>query len=227
MKINTYDDIKVTLIRSTENPLDMMSQVSRVMMTTKFKTKSDKVKNIVKFLLKANHTSPFEFIDYCFLIEGGSRSFLSQITRTRIASFSSSSQHYQNYKNFPHSISGDLTVEQRAIIESGMGYAVDCYEALVDSGLPIYEARQVLPNSSAVNLYFKINARALINWFNLRLCFHNTDEIRIVAEKMLRLCREHFGELFNLVGPDCLNGPCRQGKMQAEKCKKGYKWKLK
>jgi len=225
MKILNYEDIKVTLLRKTENPLDLMDGVSRVTMSKDFKTKSEKSKAIVKFLLKGNHTAPLEFIDYTFLIEGASRSFLSQITRHRMASFMSSSQHYMNYSDFPHAIMKNLTDEQKMAFEQSLNDSVDAYKTLINLGVPKYEARQVLPNSCAVNLYVKMNARSLMNFFNLRLCYRNTEEIQIVAEKMLKLCRGHFPELFDNIGPDCFQTNCKQGRMMADRCKEGKRWK--
>lgn len=65
-----------------------------------------------------------------------------------------------------------------------------------------------------------MNARSLINFFNLRLCYRNTDEIRIIANKMFILCKKHLPELFNYIGPDCIMKKyCTQGNMKANKCK--------
>jgi len=195
-------------------------------MSKEFKTKSDKTKGIVKFLLNGNHTAPLEFIDYTFLIEGASRSFLAQITRHRMASYCSSSQHYMNYADFPHSITEDLNEQQKDVMTMGLDFSVECYNKLIELGVPKYEARQVLPNSAGINYLVKMNARSLINFFNLRLCYRNTDEIQIVAEKMYKLCMEHFPELFEFVGPDCKMSNCKQSRMMSEKCKEGNSWKM-
>ncbi|MCK4259918.1 MAG: FAD-dependent thymidylate synthase [Halanaerobiales bacterium] len=117
MKINNYEDIKVTLLRKTNNPLKLLGMLTKITMTQNFKNKNKKIKLIIKKLLKMNHTSLFEFIEYTFIIENASRSFLSQITRHRHASYCSSSQHYQNYSKYPHSITKNLNIKQRKKME--------------------------------------------------------------------------------------------------------------
>ena len=87
------------------------------------------------------------------------------------------------------------------------------------------EARQILPNSKAVNILWTINARSLINFFHQRLCYRNVEEMRIFADRMHAVCMGWFPQLFQFVGPECtFMKRCNQGKMMAPQCKGRYPW---
>ena len=88
------------------------------------------------------------------------------------------------------------------------------YNYLVDNGVPIYEARQVLPGAAAVNLIWTVNARSLVNFFTQRLCYRNVDEMQIFAERILERVTSWWPEFGGLMGPHCYtHGECNQGRM--------------
>lgn len=215
MELIKYRDLKVSLIKSDSNYLDVINLATNITMKKDFKGLEKKaMSNKIKFLLDADHTSIFEHINYTFLIEGASRSYLAQQTRHRIASYTSGSQHYQNYKDYNANIINGMKPEVEELYERSMNESMKNYNDLVELGMEPYEARQVLPNGMQNNLMISINARSLINLFRLRLCFRNTEEIRVVTSKMYNLCLEHFPELFSHIGPPCImSGKCNQGKM--------------
>lgn len=218
-KIKRYDDITVKLIRSTSYPLDIINTSANITMKKNFQDLSyHGIKKKIKFLLDANHTSVFEHISYTFLIIGASRSFLAQMTRHRMASYTSGSQHYQNYSEYGFRISKEFS--KNRILKNHIKNMIIAYNKLIKAGMPHHEARQLLPNGMENNLMITINARSLINFLNLRLCSRNTEEIKIVADKVYKLVNEHFPELFDHIGPDCFTRRCRQGKMSC-----GIKWK--
>jgi thymidylate synthase (FAD) len=210
MKILTYDDQKITVIRKTSTPSEMIR--SAVQITT-----NKPVMNIdktIKFLLVANHTSLFEHVSMTLLIENVSRSFLAQITRHRMSSFTTSSQHYQDYRNFPVVIDPQLVKGYtRDLIEQ----TINEYSNMIDYGIDKSEARQILPNVMAVNILWTINARSLINFLNLRLCKRNVLEMQIFANNLLKICHDWFPKLFKFVGPDCFMTECKQGAMSCQK----------
>jgi thymidylate synthase ThyX len=91
------------------------------------------------------------------------------------------------------------------------------YTHAIDQGVPHEEARQILPNAMAVNILLTVNARSLMNIFNLRLCNRNTDEMRIIAYKMWRLVDNVWGAYAFECGPDCVvavDEHCSQGTMR-------------
>jgi thymidylate synthase (FAD) len=236
MKFNEYKDTLVEMLWATPNPMRIVSTALKVTMKQDFMHGKVLGSKVIPEVLAMGHTSVFEHVVYSFAILGASRSFLAQITRHRMASFTSGSQHYQNYSDYGSRGHGDLTEEpvyQRAIENS-----MDGYNELVELGYAPYEARQVLPNAMENNLIFTVNARSLINFLSLRVCRRNTAEIADVARKIHLIAIEHFPELFSHVGAPCVmakntamsqypeliygNPPatrfCNQGKMSA--CRK-------
>lgn len=213
-KILDYgSSIKVSLLRNTESPADIVGTAAAIT------TKSDLATPLSpmnskghKYLLDADHTSLLEHVSYTFLLEGVSRSFLAQVTRHRMSSFTSGSQHYQDYTSYPCVVSKEIVSDDVTIYAMHITYA--SYNKLTAQGVPKEEARQVLPNASTVNIMWTINARSLVNFLKLRLCKRNVMETRIVATRILKIVRDHYPELFNHVGPQCFMDQCKQGFMR-------------
>ena len=62
----------------------------------------EKTESFVEMLSEIGHESPIEHASFTFGIEGVSRSFLAQITRHRIASYSVQSQRYVKAVSYTH-----------------------------------------------------------------------------------------------------------------------------
>lgn len=187
-----------------------------------FESAPPQMERLIHFLLKAGHHSPFEHVTYQFQINGLSRSGLAQLTRHRIASYTVTSQHYQNYRDYPFVISTEsmLSHDQRDLYEEAFEAALKAYDKLIRNGVPKEEARQVLPNAMSCGLVMTINARSLINFIRQRVCKRNCQEIRLLADRMTSLARGHFPELFNQVHAPCaMDGKCPEGVMS---CKEPY-----
>ena len=84
----------------------------------------------------------------------------------------------------------------------------------------IEDARMVFPNSLQTKIIFTMNLRNLINFFEHRCCFRAQDEIREMANEMLKLCKEVSPILFNRLGASCkTKGYCPEGNMQCDEFK--------
>jgi thymidylate synthase (FAD) len=84
----------------------------------------------------------------------------------------------------------------------------------------IEDARMVFPNSLQTKIIFTMNLRSLINFFEHRCCFRAQDEIRKLANEMLKLCKEVSPILFNRLGASCkTQGYCPEGNMQCDEFK--------
>lgn len=241
MKILTYNDLKVTLLRATDAPAQIVKQAVNITMRQEWGG-CHASRALCRFLLDAEHTSVFEHIVYTFLIENVSRSFLAQITRQRMSSFTSASQHYQDYCDYPCIVSPDMKqyLEENAnwsVLEENANWLVlddiggdhilaaafSAYEEVMgdsmDPPMPREEARQVLPNAAAVAIMWTINARSLALFLRHRLCNRNVAEMKNFAETVLSLVSGHFPELFLWVRPQCFDGSCKQGHLRCEEGK--------
>jgi thymidylate synthase (FAD) len=173
---------------------------------------------LCKYLVSANHTSLLEHAVITLMIQNVSRSFLAQITRHRMSSFTAASQHYQEYSGYDDIVDEQLT--RIPLVKNTLRTVDLAYKDLINHyDVAPEEARQILTNSKAVNILWTVNARSLINFLNLRLCKRNTKEMLRFARAVHGLAKNWFPEVFNHVGPDCVMlNFCRQGHMQAKEC---------
>ena len=81
----------------------------------------------------------------------------------------------------------------------------------------IEDARFVLPNACETKMVVTMNARSLLNFFDLRCCQRAQWEIREVATMMLKEVRKVAPMLFMDAGPSCVRGACSEGKMTCGK----------
>jgi thymidylate synthase (FAD) len=219
LRFNSYEDMTIEVLRATADPSKVVAYACALTQKKDIGDAPDRmaIDKLMHYLVWANHTSPFEHAVITVLIQGVSRSFLAQITRHRMGSFTSASQHYTRYDMFPN-VAHDETLKHQPF-KLFCDQADEIYNYLIDSGTPKEEARQCLPNAKGVNIMWTVNARSLINFFNQRLCKRNVQEMQVFARNMDIVCTSWFPELFHYVGPDCVTlGGCRQGKMKAKVC---------
>ena len=190
------DKIKVTCLnRSHEDPENFLNYIVRITFSKKLSKTDDMASeitdrkndnfNLLINTIEMNHQSILEHVNVTYAIEGASRSFLAQITRHRLFSFLSASQHYMDYSDM-----ADFVVPVE-IQEQGPTYVKEyleaCkksileYKSLIDKGIDHSVARQVLPNGMKNQLIITGNLRQWKNFLNLRLCGRNTSEIEYVA----------------------------------------------
>ena len=199
----------------------------------------EKTEQFLQRLADLGHASPIEHASFTFGIEGVSRTFLAQMTRHRIASFSVQSQRYVRLEDFryviPPEIDKDFAAREQfleGMEEDAMYYLrlakrleENHVKELMDCGvdektarakavkMANEDARFVLPNACETKMVVTMNARSLMNFFNLRCCERAQWEIRAVADEMLRLVYPLAPHVFANAGPRCLSGPCPEGKM--------------
>ena len=222
MNLLTYNDMKLACLRATESPFGLLKQAAKLTMTTsaliedRDYTEAEQIK-FLKFIIQAEHTSILEHVAWTIYAENISRSLLAQLTRHRIASFTSASQHYSDYSNMPFVVSEEakpLVMIHDILYVSNFGYTT----MLEDNILPREEARQVLPNASAANLMMTINARSLLNLIKQRICRRNVEEMRIFADRLVELIGHTWPAFAKCLGPYCFYlGKCNQGKMSCNK----------
>lgn len=199
----------------------------------------EKTAAFLQKLTDLGHASPIEHASFTFGIEGVSRTFLAQVTRHRIASFSVQSQRYVRLEDFRYVIPPEIEAipEAKAQFIDAMNADAQKYLDLVQSleqahtrclmaeGLDEKaarakaskqaneDARFVLPNACETKMVMTMNCRSLQNFFNLRCCNRAQWEIRAVADEMLRLVLPLAPRIFASAGPRCLTGPCPEGRM--------------
>lgn len=175
--------------------------------------------DLVKRLVKMGHTSLLEFAQLTVFIENASRVFLSQITRHRMASYTSQSQQYQKHHGFDFVIPEDIkATELYAEYIQFMHDAERLYGKLEEQ-VGRDTARYILPGATCNNLLMSANLR---EWLTViipqRLCLRNTAETRYIMKLILDQIKETpLKDLFLLSGPACCHETCDQGSMTCGK----------
>ena len=199
----------------------------------------DDQSEFVSRILSMGHESVLEHASFTFGIEGVSRTLLAQITRHRIASFSVQSQRYVRLDDFRYVTPPEIEAipEAKAAFLASMEEDAQRYldlahkleeghtARLMAEGMPEKQARAkaskqanedarfVLPNACETKMVVTMNARSLMNFFQLRCCNRAQWEIRELAEKMFTLVYPVAPHIFRTAGPACVSGPCPEGKM--------------
>jgi len=174
--------------------------------TNELEQSSDKELNaILDHVMKLGHTSVVEHASFTFAISGVSRSLTHQLVRHRIASYAQQSQRYVNLEKpcfiTPPKIAKNKDMEKA--YEQVMKTIWDQYNKLLKMDIPAEDARYILPNATCTNIMVTMNARSLLNFFELRCCLHAQWEIRQLANKMLKLVKKEAPRIFKDAGPPC------------------------
>ena len=190
----------VTLIQATPNPIETISKIASICYDSDPKSPM----GLVKHLYKNGHHSVFEHIYFTFKIEGISRACSHQLVRHRHCSFTQRSQRYCSEDGFgvvfPKSIS---KIDERNGYIGLMDNIEQHYDELQALGVPNEDARYVLPNACATELYLSCNLRELIHIANERLCTRAQWEIRELVKEMVDLVDP---ELRFMLVPKCKSG---------------------
>lgn len=158
-----------------------------------------KMAQLATYLIKHGHESVLEHVCVSIYSRDVSRSFLAQLTRHRLVSYSVKSQHYTKHHNFKYKHLeewGKNEIFNIARYNMLMEDISELYDELVKNGIPHYIAREILPNACLTDMYITANVREWRYIIGLRITENNTPEIRKWAEEILILFYEAMPELF-------------------------------
>ena len=189
--------MQVTLINATPNPIDTIAKIASIC----YDSDPKNALKLVSHLYKNGHHSVFEHIHFTFKIEGISRACSHQLVRHRHCSFTQRSQRYCEEDGFefitPPTIDTEVFLNEMTDLRNK-------YEHLRTVELaPNEDARYILPNACATELYLSCNLRELIHIANERLCSRAQWEIRKLVKNMVSLVDPRLQ--FMLV-PKCRSG---------------------
>lgn len=152
----------------------------------------------VKHLLKVRHLGILEHIVFTFHISEISRCLTHQLVRHRMASYlQQSDRHVKPITSdyvIPHTIyeDDDIFSEYTFMMKD----AYNNYERLIRYGVPIEDARYVLPPAYYTQISVTMNCREILHFLELRLAKEAQLEIRQLACKIFDLCYEKYPLLF-------------------------------
>lgn len=190
-------------------------------------------RDIVQNILKSGHRAALEFDYFLFGVEGYSRVTEVQLVRKRLASYliKSGRAELGGKRKFsvvyPESVADFaapvwIANGRLQVGVSGRDIADiirQWYEAGLEKGLPEEDLRYLKPQATEFKAIIGMNAHALLDWFGLRMCRNAQHEIRDLATKMCKLCREAAPDLFADAGPHCVQlGYCPENNRQNKAC---------
>lgn len=221
--------LKVVLLHHTPLPEKIVAMAAKLCyspsnlksLQRRIKTKDQR--GFVEKLMELGHMSPIEHASFTFAIEGISRACSHQLVRHRLASYSQQSQRYiRETRGFRYVIPPSIKTDKelKRYFKDFMHQAQRAYDEIVRrlhqkgirGELANQDARFVLPNAAETKIMVTMNARELMHFFRLRCCRRSQWEIRLLAERMIRLCKKVAPTIFERSGPACLSGPCPEGK---------------
>lgn len=154
----------------------------------------------IQELISLGHLSPIEHASASFLISGISRACSHQLVRHRLASYSQQSMRYAVQDRevvFPDSI---VDLDIRGEYGYACDLAFDVYQEMLDNGVPMEDARMVLPIGSVTRLIMTCNLREWRHVIELRCSKNAQWEIRAVCADILRVlyaeCPHVFSDLY-------------------------------
>lgn len=216
--------MKVRLIKYTPQPLRMVALAARLCYSSvgiediDRDLSDEEAEKLVKFILKSGHLSTTEHISFNFAIEGISRAASHQLVRHRLASYNQQSQRYVRFEG------GFEYITPPAIKQKGLDKkykdmidaSIKLYKEFLDAGVEAEDARYILPNGFETKILVTMNARELIHFFTLRCCNRSQWEIREMAKVMLKEVKKVCPVVFDDAGPNCLRGPCPEGRFKCD-----------
>lgn len=193
--------MKVSLINRTELPTEVIVEAMDI---TRGRANQDytsvELARKVLALAKLGHWSVFEHASFTFLIEGVSRVTQQQLTRHRLASFSIESQRHVKADIDEAFVMPATVAELRmtSVWNAAIAAAYEAYDKMIDAGVPMEDARYILPEATTGDIIVTMNARELYHFFKLRMAPAAQWEIRELAEQMFNVLHDECPLIFNV-----------------------------
>ena len=203
--------MKIELTAYTPSPLRQMYLAAKRCTTATLDVNEEvdreEMERVVRRCIKSGHLTVAEFVDFTFSIEGITRSCSHQLVRHRHASFCQMSERRvvlgtdedEYYVNEEYLGYGggccSVEVEAKEALEKLFGkvpegsenqiaYAFLEYRQLIKNGVPVEQARAILPECTLTNLMMSANFRELMHICALRMCQKAEEEIRELVTAM-------------------------------------------
>ncbi|TWO22616.1 FAD-dependent thymidylate synthase [Campylobacter hyointestinalis] len=162
----------------------------------------DRDMKLLESVIKNDHTSTIEHINFTFEINGISRACLQELARHRHASLSVESTRYtlrnlvQEYKKDTFLYSDYLVLTNDNQMDLWSIDSLNKVISLLEKGYKNDQAKYLLPESYKTNLIWTINARSLRNFFKLRSSSKALWEIRELANNIFKAIPDDHKILF-------------------------------
>lgn len=193
--------MKVKLIAHTTNPVDTLifTKGTRLNMTEDrlsdvFLMSDEEKAAELEYMINTIKSS-WEFVDFTFAIEGVSRAFTHQFVRNRTGSYAQQTMRILNMDGFEYITGPGIKTEiQKMVYDDCMDKIQRAYDELIALGVPIEDARGVLPTNISTNITAKFNLRSLSDMMASRASCRTQGEYREVMDAMYDCVVKEFPE---------------------------------
>lgn len=185
--------MQVKLINHTSNAMDLLlgTKNTRLRFQEDPATWSPEKKAEHLAYMRDTIKSSWEFVDYVFEITGVTRAFTHQLVRTRQGSYAQESQRTVDVRD-------SKVVEPEGLLDlepaqyerqsrwwrDAVKHVIDAYTNLIDDGMPVQDARGLLPTNMSTSIVAKFNLRTLHEMAKVRLCVRTQGEYQDVFRAM-------------------------------------------
>jgi len=188
--------VKVKLLAYTPEPELVCAKAMRACRTkqpaSELELSREEVSRLIRNAKKLGHLSVLEHACFTFSISGISRACSHQLVRHRMASYSQ--QSHRIVAVTPSDVVVPPSVQQNSKshekFRKSVNASFNAFDELRRLGVPLEDARYVLPNALTTNISVTMNARELLHFFKLRLASSAQWEIRELAQRMLQEVRK-------------------------------------
>jgi thymidylate synthase (FAD) len=154
-------------------------------------------KKFVTNLIRIGHKGIMEHVYFTFHVSGISRVLTHQLVRHRIASYLQQSGRHVTPKKNDYVIPPTVkTSSELQHYKEYMEKQWDNFQSLKKMGVPLEDARYVLPDGYYTHIIITMNARTLRHFFELRCSQDAQWEIREMADSMLEICNSVYPIFF-------------------------------
>ena len=192
--------MQVTLIYFT--PLEIAIKAIRKCYDSCSDNLGEKDMKLLESIIKNDHTSTIEHINYTFEIDGISRACLQELARHRHTSLSVESTRYTLRNLVKKFKEGNFLYSDYLVMIKGdpmYQLAIDSLNrviSLLEAGYKNDQVKYILPESYKTNLILTINARSLRNFLKLRSSSKALWEIRELANNIFNAIPDSHKILF-------------------------------
>ena len=130
--------------------------------------------------------SSWEFLEYKFLLNDVTRAFTHQLVRTRTGSYAQQTMRVLDVSGWDYATGPTIAedADRTSVYRGTMASIADAYDALIEDGAAIEDARGVLPTNIHTNIVVKFDLRTLTDTARKRASGRTQGEYRAVMEGM-------------------------------------------
>ena len=179
--------MEVKLLNHTQDALNLLLRTKNTRLANKSDpaewTDAQREEHLA--YMKDTIKSSWEFCDYTFEISGVTRAFTHQLVRTRTGAYAQESQRTVDVRHSdvvrPESVD---SIGVPGIWSEAQSNVMRAYSQMIDAGVPVQDARGILPTNMTTSIIAKYNLRTLHDLAKTRLCTRTQGEYQEVFRLM-------------------------------------------